>query len=139
VEDAVRRGRGGRGLIYVNAVGNYFNVIPYVDAAGTDEINTRRLSMTIGASDFGDVPASYSEDGAPLTALAPSDDPPLPGLCTTASPNTYTDTSGFTSGAAANAAGVAALITRTRFSLSWRDVQEILHQTNWYPGKPGVF
>jgi proprotein convertase subtilisin/kexin type 2 len=131
MEEALLRGNGGRGLNWVNAAGNFGNVVPYFDPVGTDEMNTRRLSTTIGSHSQLGVVSIYSEGGSALTALAPSDDSftPPPRLHTTASPATYTEVSGWTSGAAANATGVTALMLKAKPNLSWRDVQELFHRT----------
>ncbi len=135
-EDAMRRGNGGRGLPYVVAAGNLADIVPEYQEVGTDAPHSRRVTISVGSINAFQLPALYSEPGAALTCLGPSDDRPAPPprLLTTAAPNGYTNQSGWTSGAAANVAGVIGLMVRTKFNLNTRDIQEIIHRTtDWIP------
>ncbi len=142
LEDAVVDGRAGRGTIFVWACGNGGNV---GDNSNYDGYANRPEALAIGAIANDGILADYSELGANVLAVAPSDGGSL-AITTTdrkgedgfnytglrSDPVTdrdYTGDFGGTSAAAPLAAGVIALILEAKPQLGWRDVREILIRT----------
>lgn len=140
---AVNSGRAGRGTILLWAGGNDF-------AAG-DDVNydgyaNSIYAFAIGAVNDRGVRASYSEPGACLLVVAPSNSAGRQGITTTdiqgsAGYNSATDplagpsdenyTAGFggTSSATPAVAGIAALMLNAKSTLTWREMKNILIRT----------
>ncbi len=125
-EDAVTTGRAGLGEVIVWAAGNGAQNNDRVDY---DPYGSNRFSMAVGAIDFYDRHAIYSEPGSSLMLVTASDydlaSPDL-GIYTTWGFNTYTSAFGGTSAASPIAAGVAALVLQANPALTWRDVQHVM-------------
>ncbi len=141
IQDAVATGRGGRGSLIFWAGGNGRRS---KDDSDYDGYANMRETIAIGAVTNEGVQAPYSESGANLVGVAPSDGGTLRittvdrrgadgynnGRRSNDLPDAdYTETFGGTSAAAPLAAGVAALMLEANPILGWRDVQEILIRT----------
>ena len=153
IENAVRNGRAGKGVVMVRAGGNERESLQNANDNGF--ANDPR-SIAVGAVRFDGSPASYSTRGACLLVSAPSGDTDFPGLATTDRQGAFgyvwngrddladylIDENGFegTSGSAPLIAGIAALILSANPSLSYRDVQQILIHSSFQPenGDPDV-
>jgi subtilisin-like proprotein convertase family protein len=133
-QTAATSGRGGRGTIFLWAGGNGGGSS---DNSNYDGYANSIHTIAIGASDSNGNRASYSEPGANLVVVAPSDG--AIGITTTdrtgsngyntastANGGDYTNDFGGTSSATPTAAGVVALMLDKNPNLGWRDVQEIL-------------
>lgn len=125
----VQTGRGGRGAIYVWAAGNG---ALSDDNANYDGFVNSRYTVAVGAVGADGRAASYSEPGACLLVVAPSQGAG-PGILTTDqtgtagySPNNTTFSFNGTSAAAPLVSGVVALMLEANPNLGWRDVQQIL-------------
>ncbi len=140
LENAVAGGRDGKGTIFVWAGGNGR---PNADNSNYDGYANRIETITVGAMDSNGAQADYSESGANLLLVAPSDGATNMGIVTTDRTGTagwnrasgvagnYTTLSGDssfggTSSATPVVAGVVALMLQKNPNLGWRDVQEIL-------------
>ena len=149
IDNAVQLGRGGRGVVMVRSSGNLrFNFANANDDGYAS--NPEVIAVTAARSDGR--AAHYSNPGACLLVAAPSQetsdnfgsrDPSFPALFTTdrqgtAGYNTSANTNdyvfdgsfGFTSAAAPQISGVAALILSANTNLGYRDVQQILLQSS---------
>ena len=153
IENAVRNGRAGKGVIMVRAGGNERESLHNANDNGF--ANDPR-SIAVGAVRFDGSPASYSTRGACLLVSAPSGDTDFPGLATTDRQgmsgyvwNGRDDLADYligedgfegTSGSTPLIAGIAALILSANPSLSYRDVQKILIHSSFQPenGDPDV-
>ena len=126
---ATASGRGGLGTIFVWAGGNGGSAN---DNSNYDGYANSIYTIAIGASDSSGNRAFYSEPGANIVVVAPSDGASL--AITTVdrtgsngyASGDYTDDFGGTSSATPAAAGVVALMLEENPNLGWRDVQEIL-------------
>lgn len=130
--DNVTNGRGGLGNIYVWAAGNGgLNG----DNSNYDGYNASPYTISVGAVGDDDIKAGYSEPGANLLVVAPSQGTGS-GILTTDN----TGSSGYgpgdvyenfngTSAAAPVVSGVVALMLEQRPDLGWMDVQQILART----------
>ncbi|MEO8353444.1 MAG: S8 family serine peptidase [Chthoniobacteraceae bacterium] len=142
IQEAVATGRGGHGSLIFWAGGNGRR---WKDDSNYDGYANMRETIAIGAITNEGAQASYSESGANLVAVAPSDGGTLRittvdrrgadgynnGRRSNDLPDAdYTDTFGGTSAATPLAAGVAALMIEANPDLGWRDVQEILIRTS---------
>jgi len=136
---ATRDGRRGRGTVFVWAAGNggaigedanadgYANN-PHVIAVGALDSNGRALSFSEGGACVAVVAPSAADNALPIATTdrpgsagfnPPSFGTDLPDL-------SYTLGFGGTSAAAAQVAGVCALMLEANPALGWRDVKEIL-------------
>ncbi len=139
LEHAVNMGRGGKGCVVVWAAGN-----GHEDVAN-DGYASSAAVMTVGACDDRGEAAPYSDFGAALWCMFPSDRklPSFtPGIWTTdrgggAGYNpgrsrlgdrdgNYTNGFGGTSAACPGAAGVAALVLARNPDLSWQRVRDVI-------------
>ena len=122
-------GRGGLGSLYVWAGGN----------GGTDQDDVNydgyansRHTIAVGAIDHNGVRSDYSEPGAALMVVAPSNGAPGAGITTTDLigsgnvSNDYTNSFGGTSSATPLVSGVLALVLEANPTLTYRDVNHIL-------------
>jgi subtilisin family serine protease len=140
LENAVAGGRNGKGTIFVWAAGNGRE---NGDNSNNDGFANRIETIAVGAMDSNGGQSDYSESGANLLLVAPSDGSGGLGIVTTDRTGTpgfnensgvngnYTtltgDSSfGGTSSAAPVVSGVVALMLERNPDLGWRDVQEIL-------------
>lgn len=140
MQNAVAGGRDGKGTIFVWAGGNGRG---NGDNSNYDGYANRIETIAVGAIDSNGMQSDYSESGANLLVVAPSDGIGGLGIVTTdrtgaAGWNTasgingnYTTLSGDssfggTSSATPVVSGVVALMLQRNPALGWRDVQEIL-------------
>jgi kexin len=141
LENAVRTGRGGRGVILTWAGGNGGDLD---DNSNYDGYANSPWVFAIGAMNTQGRQSWYSEDGANLLVVAPSSDAGFEGMWTTdrtgnegynftgGAPATqpadraYNSGFGGTSAATPVAAGVCALVLDANPNLGWRDMREIL-------------
>jgi subtilisin-like proprotein convertase family protein len=134
---AAETGRGGKGTIFLWAGGNGLGAN---DNSNYDGYANSIYTIAVGAFDSQARQAYYSEPGANLVIVSPSNGN-LPALGKTTTDRTgtnlgyntaasptgdYTDDFGGTSSATPTAAGVVALMLEANPNLGWRDVQEIL-------------
>ncbi len=120
--NAVQKGRGGKGSIYVFASGN--------GAASEDNCNfdgyTNSIySITIGALDRKGKHPYYSEQCSAQMVVTYSSGSGDAIHTTDVGENSCTTTHGGTSAAAPLAAGIFALVLQVRPDLSWRDMQAL--------------
>jgi subtilisin-like proprotein convertase family protein len=139
MERGVKNGRKGLGAIYVWPSGNG-GTLTTGDNCNYNGFANSRFTIAVGAlTQFGDHP-EYSVPCSALLVVAPSIDPlSRVGLATDDlmglegySPSDCVDNFGQhcgTDAAAANVAGVIALMLSANPGLGWRDVQHILVQT----------
>lgn len=144
LEAGVTSGRNGKGLIYVFAGGNGFEL---ADNSNLDGYANSPFVIAVAAmNDFG-FQSYYSEPGANLLITAPSnggghnagirttDITGEGGYNNTAAgtndlaDRNYTKTFGGTSSACPLVSGIVALMLQANPNLGWRDVQEILIRT----------
>lgn len=125
-----KRGRHGKGSIYVWAGGNGRD---NKDNGNYDGYANHPATIAIGALDYGGKQSWYSEDCACLTAVAPSSGALYKGITTVDltgysgySRGECTKTFGGTSSAAPLAAGIIALLLESNPALTNRDVQHII-------------
>jgi hypothetical protein len=140
LEDAARLGRGGLGTIILWAGGNGGDV---GDNSNYDGYANSIYTIAVGAYDSRNRRAYYSEPGANLIAVAPSNGAsPALGITTVdrsgsvgyntgstsgeISDGNYTQTFGGTSSATPTMSGIVADLLQSKPTLGWRDVQEIL-------------
>lgn len=118
-------GRGGKGTIWMWAAGNGGDVN---DNSNYDGYANSIYAIAIGAMNDTGVRSDYSEPGANVVVVAPSDDSTgnHQGITTTTTNGGYEHAFGGTSSATPLAAGVVALVLQANPNLGWRDVQEIL-------------
>ncbi len=120
LEDAVKNGRGGLGVVFFWAAGNGGTA----DRMDYDPFASSRFTMAIGAVTDGDVRAAYNETGSSMFGVAQSSGGTR-GIYTTDGALFYTTNFGGTSAASPLAAGVGALVLAANPALTWRDVQHI--------------
>jgi VCBS repeat-containing protein len=126
-------GRGGLGSIYTWGAGDGQQVS---DDVNYDALANSPYVIAVGAIDHDGVQTEYSEPGAAILVSAFSESASGEGLTTTdligadgLSTGDYTNLVGGTSAAAAQVAGVAALMLQANPNLTARDVQDILVRT----------
>nr|MDA3873083.1 S8 family serine peptidase [Kiritimatiellia bacterium] len=129
IASASTGGRDGLGTIFVWAGGNGGDTN---DTSNYDGYANSIYTIAVGALDSFGERAYYSEGGANLHVVAPSDGGFL-GITTTDltgnggyANGDYTDDFGGTSAATPVVAGIVALMLERNPALGWRDVQEIL-------------
>lgn len=129
IENGVTNGRDGNGAIYVWAGGNGAEAFDHVNL---DLYANSRYTIAVGAVGADGVRSPYSETGAPLIVVAPSNNDNI-GITTVDisglegySPTDYTNEFGGTSSAAPAVSGVIALMLEANPNLGYRDVQQIL-------------
>ena len=120
IDTGVTTGGGGRGVFYAWAAGNGHAAGDY---ANLDEYANYYGVAAVCAVNARGKRSWYSEWGSNLWVCAPSS---VPGIFTTDNYSRYTTRFGGTSASAPIVSGVAALVRRTRSSLTWRDVRLIL-------------
>lgn len=126
--NAVATGRGGKGTIFTWAGGNGGL---RQDNSNYDGYANSIYTIAVGAIDSSGDRSFYSEPGANLVVVAPSNGAAL-GITTTdltTSGGGYTNDFGGTSSATPAVSGVIALILEANPNLGWRDVQAILIQS----------
>ena len=139
IETALRRGRGGKGIVMFRAAGNDRE---FLRDANDDAYSGDPRSIAVAALRADGNVATYSSRGACILIAAPSGDDEFAGVATT----DHQGKAGFvtrgrgdladyllgdhafagTSAAAPLAAGVGALILSSNPNLHYRDVQQIL-------------
>jgi len=141
-ESGVTNGRGGLGTIFVWAGGNGRDAD---DNSNYDGYSNSIYTIAVGAMDDAGGPAWYSEPGANVVVVAPSDGG-SEGITTTdltgsagSSSNDYANDFGGTSSATPKVSGVVALMLEANPQLGWRDVQEVLIRSAYQinPGSSG--
>ncbi len=136
-QTAVTSGRGGKGTLIFWAGGNGRNLNDpdYIeDQSNKDGYANSIYTFGIGAMDSRLRQAEYSESGANLVCVTPSDGSADSRAITTTdrrgrsgySTSDYANDFGGTSSATPAASGVAALMLEKNPNLGWRDVKEIL-------------
>ncbi len=139
IEEAVSKGRDGRGIVMFRAGGNERE---FLSNANDDGFSSDPRVILVGATRFDGNYTSYSTPGACLLISAPSGDTLFPGVATTdhAGADGYVSRgradiedyllgdAGFagTSASSPIAAGIGALMLSRNPRLSYRDVQQIL-------------
>ncbi|MEM9247408.1 MAG: S8 family serine peptidase [Pseudomonadota bacterium] len=126
--DAVENGRNGLGTISFVAAGNE------AGNSNSGDLANYRALIAVGAVDETLVVSSYSNIGANLMVVAPSDGNPDQAAVVTTDQSgavgyttgDYARDFGGTSAASPMAAGVATLMLDANPNLGWRDVYEIL-------------
>ena len=131
LKNAVEQGRDGRGTIITWAGGNG---LASTDNSNYDGYANSIYTIAVGAFDSQSRQAYYSESGANLVIVSPSNGSGIAlGKTTTDRTGSagyasgdYTTDFGGTSSATPTASGVIALMLEANPNLGWRDVQEIL-------------
>jgi VCBS repeat-containing protein len=126
-------GRGGLGSIYTWGAGDGQQAL---DDVNYDGFANSPYVIAVGAIDHDGIQTEYSEPGAAILVSAFSDSATGAGLTTTdlvgadgLDAGDYTNLVGGTSAAAAQVAGVVALMLEANPNLTARDVQDILVRT----------
>ncbi|MBL7740229.1 MAG: S8 family serine peptidase [Chitinophagaceae bacterium] len=141
INDAVTRGRNGKGCVIFFAAGNGNEDVKYDGYASYEKV------IAVAASNDTNKRSVYSDFGSAVWCCFPSDDSEFPeinhpapltkGIFTTDrrgnegdAPGDYTETFGGTSSACPGAAGTAALILSANPDLTWQQVRDILKETS---------
>jgi subtilisin family serine protease len=120
----VTEGRNGKGIVYVFAAGDEFDLGADVNFAGWQ---SSRYAIVVGAIDKGGKHSSYSTSGASLFISAPGGDSEYYfNNAVALAGGTCTDGGAGTSFAAPVVSGVVALVLEVNPDLTWRDVQGVL-------------
>ena len=129
IEQGAVGGRGGLGNVYTWAGGNGRE---NDDNVNYDGYANSRFTIAVGAIDHNGTQSYYSEPGAALLVVAPSDNETI-GVTTTdltgadgSDPTDYRNDFGGTSSATPVVSGVVALMLEANPSLTYRDIQHIL-------------
>ncbi len=133
LRNGVTVGRGGKGVVYLFAAGNYRE---YGFHVSRDARASSRYTIAVAASGADGAYAYYSDYGPALLVNAPSSYQGG-GITTTdlvgaagSSPDDYTNDFGGTSSATPLVSGIVALMLDANPELTWRDVQHILVDTS---------
>ena len=130
----VTEGRDGKGIIYVFAAGNDYNIGADTNFEGL--INTR-LTISVGAVGKDGLHASYSTPGAALFVSGPGGDyESRSNFVTAAAGGPCFEAGAGTSFACPVVSGVVALMLEANSNLTWRDVQGILASTSRITNDP---
>ncbi|MBO52144.1 MAG: hypothetical protein CMJ69_15365 [Planctomycetaceae bacterium] len=130
LRNGATNGRGGLGVIYTWAGGNGGDLTS--DNVNYDGYANSRYTVAVGAIDHNGVRSNYSDPGAALMVVAPSNGAPGAGITTTDLvgggnvSNDYTDSFGGPSSATPLVSGVLALVLEANPTLTYRDVNHIL-------------
>eukprot|EP01130_Rhizamoeba_saxonica_P005471 TRINITY_DN2189_c1_g1_i1.p1 TRINITY_DN2189_c1_g1~~TRINITY_DN2189_c1_g1_i1.p1 ORF type:complete len:561 (-),score=123.01 TRINITY_DN2189_c1_g1_i1:171-1853(-) len=148
IENSIKYGRGGKGSIYVWAVGNGRESY---DDCNYDRYSSNRLVITVGATDDVGVHTSYSERCSALLGVVPvgsnMNNIRTTGISDNRNELCNIDFSG-TSAAAPLVSGIVALILEANSNLSWIDVQYVLQKStdkndptndSWDQNKAGIW
>jgi len=141
VAKGTAQGRGGKGVVYLWAAGNGGDSHNLDNANYDGQANARFVFAIGGVGDDGRK-ASYSEDGANVLVVTPTEGRAGHALTTTDDEGAfgyndgthasdlpdgdYTNTMNGTSGATPEATGAVALILAANPDLTWRDVRRVL-------------
>jgi hypothetical protein len=124
----IMEGRNGKGIIYIFASGNSFQLGEDTNLKG---YTNNRFAITVGAVGKDGIHASYSTPGASLFVAAPGGDFESPSNHLTADfEGGCRDAGVGTSFACPVVTGVVALMLEANPDLGWRDVQGILATTS---------
>ncbi|HEY6565735.1 MAG TPA: S8 family serine peptidase, partial [Pirellulaceae bacterium] len=139
-------GRGGLGNVYVWSSGN--GNFRSGDNANYDAYANSRYVIAVGANGVEGTRSIYSEPGANLLVVAPSNqlraaaitttdlvgaggfNPSVFDICNPAGTQDYTHCFGGTSSSAPLVSGIVALMLEANSELTWRDVKHILVETS---------
>ena len=125
LEDGIKNGRDGKGLIFVIASGNGGQTF---DNCNYDGYVNSMYTIAIGAVDIKGNKPWYSEECAAIHVVLPGGDENNPIM--TSDINDLCSTGHYgTSAAAPLASGAIALLLEYRPDLGWRDVQQLLLQS----------
>merc|ERR550514_459944 len=136
LEDGVKNGRDGKGMILIFAAGNEFRKGDDVNYEGY--LNSR-FTISVGSVGQDLKHARYSSSGAPVFVSAPGGDWENYHLIFAAKPLSMNapddcgDSGAGTSYAAPLVSGVVALMLEANSDLTWRDVQGVLAATASQP------
>ncbi|MEJ6717469.1 MAG: S8 family serine peptidase [Akkermansiaceae bacterium] len=130
-------GRGGLGVVYVWAAGDGGEI---GDNSNYDGYANSKYTIAVGSVDDSGRIATYSEPGANIVVVAPSDGGAQQIITTSFElgvddddlpirTSEYNTAFGGTSASAALVSGVVALMLEENPDLTWRDVQDILIRT----------
>lgn len=123
----VVQGRNQKGVVFVFAAGDLDEL---GGNANMDGFVHSRFTIAVGAVDKQGLAASYSTPGSPVLVGAPGGDENAITNSVVAKPGGGCRNAGHgTAFAAANTAGVVALVLQANPDLAWRDVQAVLVET----------
>ena len=125
VDEGVKNGYAGKGVVYVFAAGDGGRSSHDDNANFNGYANYYGVVAVCSVNDLG-VRTVYSEQGANLWVCGPSDEDYHPAILTTVNYGLYVRNFGGSSAAAPHTTGVAALVRAANPTLTWRDVKLIL-------------
>ncbi|CEP17954.1 hypothetical protein [Parasitella parasitica] len=124
--NGIKKGRGGKGSIYVFATGNG---AVSGDNCNFDGYTNSIYTITVGAIDHKNEHPPYSESCSAQLVVTYSSGSGQFIHTTDVGENSCSDRHGGTSAAAPNAVGIFALVLSVRPELTWRDLQHLCVQT----------